>query len=210
MIEIMVILEHALKIMESLGPFGPLVFVPLFILATTLFFPGALLVLAAGALFGVPLGFALVSVSCVLSAGMVFLAGRHLSRGWILKKVASHKKIKALDDAVAEKGWRMVFLLRLTSVLPFPLLNYALGLSKIRFKEYILASWIGMMPGTLLYVYLGSFAGKTLFTPGEKKNTAAEWVFFALGLIVTLGVTVYATLIVKKALKTHEKTEAVS
>lgn len=201
--EMRILLEQVLRILENLGPLGPPAFVLLFFVWTTLFLPGVLMLLAAGALFGVPMGFCLVSLSSVLSASIIFLAGRYLSRGWVLKKIASNEKIRALDDAVAEKGWKMVFLLRCSALLPFPLMNYALGLSKIRFKHYILASWIGMMPGTFLYVYLGSVAGRMFLTAEPRSKMPVEWVFIAIGFAMTAGVAFYSTRIVKKALKTR-------
>jgi uncharacterized membrane protein YdjX (TVP38/TMEM64 family) len=147
------------------------------------------------------MGFVLASISSVLSAGGSFLAGRYLSRGWMLEKIALNEKIRAVDDAVSQEGWKMVALLRLTSIVPFSAMNYGLGLSRIRFRPYLLASWLGMMPGTLLYVYLGSLAGH-LAGAGRPEKLWAEWALSALGLLVTVWVSVRATQIVRNALKT--------
>lgn len=189
---------------QSLGALGPAAFILIYILGTLLFIPMPVLMLAAGALFGVPLGFALVSLSATLSAGGVFLAGRYFSRGWILKKIEAHERIRMLDDAVSKEGWKMVLLLRLAATLPFSLLNYILGLSKISFKHYILTSWIGMMPGMLLYVYLGFFAGKMVFDSNSRQKTALEWAFFVLGFVATLAITVYGAFVAKRALRTKK------
>lgn len=199
--------QYLFNIIEGLGALGSLVFVPLYILGTLIFVPNPILALAAGALFGVPIGFLLVSVSSTLSAGGIFLAGRSLSRKWVLKKIALNKKTKVLDDAVTKEGWKMVALLRQTAILPFSIMNYALGLSKITFKNYVLASWIGMMPGQILYVYLGSIAGEIALKGHQRQKTLAEWLFLVLGLIVTIGISVRATLVVKKALRTHHLAE---
>lgn len=166
--------------------------------------PLPVLTVAAGSLFGGPLGFALASLSSLISAGGVFLAGRYLSRKWLLGKITSSKKIQVLDDAVTDEGWKMVFLLRLTSILPFSVLNYGLGLSKIRFRHYLFATWAGMLTPILLYTYLGTLTGKAVFGKGERQTTFIEWVFFAAGLVITFGMTLYAASIVKKALQTHE------
>ena len=105
-----------------------------------------------------------------------------------------------MDDAVAKEGWKTVALLRQTAILPFSMMNYALGLSKITFKSYVLASWIGMMPGQILYVYLGSIAGEMVLEGHQRQKTITEWVFFALGLIVTIGMGIYAAKRVKMIL----------
>ncbi len=198
-------LEQILNSVAALGFFAPLVFVPISIIGTTLFVPTVLLALAAGAVFCVPMGFAVALASSLAGASGGFLAGRYLSRAWVLRNAASHKKLKALDNAVAKKGWKIVLLLRLSAIFPFMLLNYGLGLSKIRFRHYILASSIGMIPGTLLYVYLGSLAGKMVFQADHTHKTPIEWAFIAFGFSATLGIAVYSALIVKKALQTAEK-----
>ena len=194
--------EQILNMFEGLGFFKPFAFIPIYIIGTVLFVPTAVHSVGAGILFGVPMGIFLVSISPLISEGGFFLAGRYLSRAWVLKKVATNKKTQALYDAVAEGGWKMVVLIRLSAVLPFSLVNYALGLSKIRFSHYLAASWIGMIPGILLNVYLGSFAGKIILD-GHRQKNPAEWILFAVGLIATFAVTIYASVIVKKVLDAH-------
>ena len=195
--------EQTLNMLEGLGFFRPFVFIPIYVVGTMLFVPTIVLNLAAGILFNVPMGFLLVSISSVISEAGFFLAGRYLSRGWILKKIATNKKIQALYDAVAERGWKMVLLVRLSAVLPFSLVNYALGLSQISFSHYLAASWIGMIPGILLYVCLGSFLGRIVLETGQRKKTSAEWALFAVGLLATLVMTIYASAVVKKVLDAH-------
>ncbi len=194
--------EQTLNMFEGFGFFRPFVFILIYLIGTVLFVPTVVLSLGAGILFGVPMGFFLVSVSSVMSESGFFLAGRYLSRGWLLKKVATNKKTQALYDSVAEGGWKMVVLVRLSAVLPFSVVNYALGLSKIRFSHYLAASWIGMIPGILLNVYLGSFVGRIILE-GHRQKTPAEWILFVVGLIVTLVMTIYATVVVKKVLDAH-------
>ena len=195
-------LEQILNSVAAIGFFAPMAFVPIYIIGTILFVPTALLTLAAGALFGVPIGFAVTLASLLASASGVFLAGRNLSREWVIKNVASNKKIQALDNLVAEKGWKIVLLLRLSAIFPFTILNYGLGLTKIRFKHYMLASLIGMVPGTLVYVYLGSLAGIMIFETHLKQKSPIEWALIALGLAATLGLAIYSTLTVKKSFRT--------
>ena len=194
--------EQILNMLEGFGFFRPFAFIPIYVIGTMLFVPTVVLSLGAGVLFGVPMGFFLVSVSSLISEGGFFLAGRYLSRAWVLKKVAANKKTQALYDAVAEGGWKMVVLVRLSAVLPFSLVNYALGLSKIRFSHYLAASWIGMVPGILLNVYVGSFVGKIILD-GHRQKSPAEWILFAVGLIAMLAMTIYASVVVKKVLDAH-------
>src|SRR5687768_13405293 len=97
-----------LSAFESLGSFGPLIFILGYIIGTWLFVPLSFMTLSAGALFGGPLGFVIASLSSLISAAIIFLAGRYFSRQWIVHKIASSKKMMAVDDAVAKKGWKMV------------------------------------------------------------------------------------------------------
>jgi len=135
-----------------------LVFMLVYIVATVLILPGSLLTLSAGFLFGLGFGFALVSAASVIGACCAFLLGRYFARDWVAEKISGNAKFSALDNAVRDKGFVIVLLTRLSPVFPFSLLNYALGITAVRFPNYALASWLGMIPGTLLYVYLGSAA----------------------------------------------------
>lgn len=192
----------ALAWIQSLGSAGMGIYAGLYVLACVLFVPGSLLTLGAGAIYGVVAGSLIVSVSSVLGATAAFLVGRHLARGWIAKKIEGNARFAAIDDAVAEEGWRIVGLTRLSPVFSFNLLNYAYGLTRVSLREYVLASWIGMMPGTVMYVYLGSLAGDlaSLGAGAERATTPVEWALYALGLLATAGVTLYVTKIAKKAL----------
>lgn len=192
---------HLLNALYSLGALGPWVVIPVYVVAMTLFVPNPILGLASGAMFGTWAGFLLCSYSSVISAGCVFLAGRHLTRGWVFKKIIASPKVRAVDDAVTKGGWKMVALIRQTAILPFSVMNYGLGLSKIPFRHYILATWFSMMPGCLLYAYLGSLAGEMVFEGRQPKKTLMEWAFFTAGIAVTVGLGIYATKRIKKILR---------
>lgn len=140
-------------------------------------------------------GTLLVSLGSTLAVAISFLLGRFALRGWIERKLAHKSAFKTIDEAVGREGWKMVLLLRLSPVFPFTLLNYGLGLTKIRFGPALLASWIGMLPGTILYIYLGSIAQ---VATGE--TTTTQKVFYGIGLLATLVVTVRITKIAKRAL----------
>jgi uncharacterized membrane protein YdjX (TVP38/TMEM64 family) len=190
-------LKAALDWIGKLGPWGPVIFVGLYVVATVLFIPGSVLTLGAGAAFGVVLGSVLVSISATLGATAAFLVGRYLARDAIARKIERSEKFAAIDRAVADEGWKIVFLTRLSPVFPFTLLNYAFGLTRVKLSHYVLASWIGMMPGTVMYVYLGSLVN---VGAGHRQRTTGEWVLYGVGLLATIVVTVFVTRLAKRAL----------
>ena len=193
-------LTDLLKWTEGLGVMGPVVVAIFYVFACVFFIPGSILTLGAGFLFGPLIGTITVSVGSTMGAAAAFLVGRFMLRGPIEKKLAGHPKFSAIDKAVGEQGFKIVFLSRLSPVLPFVLLNYAYGLTKVSFWRYVLASWVGMMPGTIMYVYFGSTAGQLAkIASGEVKGGSAQTIFFAIGLIVTIGVVVMVTRVAQKA-----------
>ncbi len=191
------LLRGALNWVAQLGPWGPVLFIGLYVAATVLFLPGSVLTLGAGAVFGVVWGSVYVSVASTLGATCAFLVGRHLARDAIRRRTAGNARFAALDRAVAAEGWKIVGLARLSPLFPFTLLNYAFGLTEVRLGHFVLASWIGMMPGTVLYVYLGSLAQAAT---GERVRTPAEWTLYGVGLAATVAVTVVVTRAARRAL----------
>ncbi len=186
---------------RGLGWWGPLVFGVVYAV-TALVFPASILTLGAGFAFGVALGTVVVSLSSVTTAAMGFWLGRTLARGWVEAKVAASPKFRALDQGVAENGFKIVLLTRLSPVFPFLLLNYAYGLTKVRFRDFLIASWLGMLPGTVLYVYLGSTVREIAdLAAGNVERTPAQKVFFWAGLAVTAVVTVLVTRVARNALR---------
>ncbi|MEG3846702.1 TVP38/TMEM64 family protein [Microcoleus sp. herbarium19] len=195
------ILKNALESIASLGPWGPAAFILIYIVATVLFIPGSLLTLGSGVLFGVVGGSVCVSIGSVLGATCAFLVGRYLTRDWVSKQIENNQKFKAIDAAVASEGWKIVLLTRLSPIFPFNLLNYAFGVTQVSLRDYFFASWIGMIPGTVMYVYIGSLAGSlAALGSSGRSRTAAEWVLYGIGLVATIALTVYATRLAKKAL----------
>lgn len=195
--------RDALAWIAAAGPAGPLVFFGLYVAACVLMLPGSILTLGAGALFGIVNGTLLVSLSSTAGATAAFLVGRFLARGMVARRVAGNPAFAALDEAVAGEGWKIVGLTRLSPVFPFNLLNYAFGLTRVSLRDYVLASWAGMLPGTLLYVYLGSLAGSLAELGAQaagRARTPAEWVFYGIGLVATAAATVVVTRIARRAL----------
>src|SRR2546429_2316094 len=180
------LLKEALDWIGKLGPWGPVIFVGIYIVATVLFVPGSVLTLGAGAVFGVALGSVCVSISATLGATAAFLVGRYLARDAIARKIAKNEEFATIDRAVADEGWKIVLLTRLSPVFPFTLLNYAFGLTRVKLSHYIVASWLGMIPGTVMYVYLGSLVN---VGAGHRQRTTGEWALYGVGLLATIAVT---------------------
>ena len=199
-------LQLALQWIDSLGVWGPVMFIVIYILATVLFIPGSLLTLGAGVLFGVAWGSIFVSLASTLGATAAFLVGRYLARGWVAKQLEGKEIFQAIDRSVAKEGWKIVGLTRLSPVFPFNLLNYAFGITQVSLRDYFFASWFGMMPGTVMYVYIGSLLGSLATLAAgvqERERTQAEWALYGVGLIATVVVTVYVTRMAKKALESQ-------
>jgi uncharacterized membrane protein YdjX (TVP38/TMEM64 family) len=194
----------ALTWLAGFGVAGLAIFVIIYIIACVLMLPGSVLTLGVGAIYGVVQGTIAVSIGSTLGATAAFLVGRYLAREWVARRIAGNEKFKAVDEAVGREGWKIVLLTRLSPLFPFNLLNYAYGLTQVRLKHYILASWVGMMPGTIMYVYLGALAGDLAsLGGGARAKTPGEWSLFAVGLLATVAVTVLVTRIAKRALATR-------
>lgn len=197
-------LQNILIWVKSLGYLAPAAFIVIYNLATVFFIPGSLLTLGGGALFGVFWGSVYVFIGATIGATFAFLIGRYVSRDWVAKKIATNPKFKALEEAIAKEGLKIVLLTRLSPVFPFNLLNYALGVTQVSLKDYVLGS-IGMIPGTLMYVYIGFLIGDIASIGGQPQAVSQEtqiwqWIVQGIGLIATVGITVYITKLAKKAL----------
>lgn len=190
-----------LDTVKELGPWGPVLLAAVYVPACVFMIPGILLSLAAGSLFGPVVGTIAVSAGSVVGACAAFLIGRFLVRDWIEAKVAANPRFRAIDQAVAENGFKIVLLTRLSPVFPFNLLNYAYGLTKVRFRDYLLASWIGMLPGTIMYVYIGySVASIADFLAGKEDAGIGPTILKFVGLGLTVVLTVFITRMARQAL----------
>jgi uncharacterized membrane protein YdjX (TVP38/TMEM64 family) len=187
---------------EGLGPLGPIAFVVGYAVAVIAFIPGSALTLAGGAVFGVAQGTLLVFVAALLGSTGAFLVARHLARDAIERRIAGDDRFAAIDRAIGGQGRKIVLLLRLSPIFPFNLLNYGLGLTRVSLVDYVTAG-VGMLPGTLLYVYLGSAASQAVAAAGGAApgRTPAEWALFGVGLLATAVVTVSVTRIARRALR---------
>ena len=185
---------------RHLGLAGAFVFIGVYALAALCFLPGAIFTIASGLVYGIVGGTAVALVGATLGAGLSFLAGRYLFRKQIKKFAGKNKKFGAIDDAIGKQGWKIVGLLRLSPLIPFNVSNYFYGVTAIGFWPYLLASFIGMFPGTLLYAYLGAI-GQAGLSGGKKGYSPLEWTFLGIGLLATIGVTIFVSRLAKNALK---------
>ena len=188
---------------DGLGALGPLVFVAGYALATVAFIPGSLLTLAAGAMFGLTRGVMFVFVGATLGSTLAFLLSRYVARRAVERRLVGNARFAAVDRAIAAQGRRIVILLRLSPAFPFSLLNYALGLTRISLRDYVLAS-VGMLPGTILYVYYGKLAGDVaaLAGGGAPPRDTAYYMVLIVGLLATVIVTAVVTRTARAALRT--------
>ncbi len=186
---------------NGLGAWGPAAFIAGYALAVVAFAPASLLTLAGGAIFGVGAGVAYVFAAAVIGSSLAFLISRYLARTAIERRLAGNEKFAAIDRAVGRQGRWIVFLLRLSPAFPFNLLNYALGLTSVRFADYLAAS-VGMLPGTLLYVYSGKAIGDVAALAGgaARERGPSEFALLAIGLLATAVVTALVTRIARRAL----------
>lgn len=202
LLPVKVYISELLEWTRGLGAWGYLVLIAAYVVATVLFLPGSILTLAGGFLFGVIGGTIAVSAGSTLGASAAFLVGRYLARGVIEKKVSGNAKFGAIDEAVGNQGFKIVLLTRLSPIFPFNLLNYAFGLTRVRFGSYVLASWLGMIPGTVLYVYLGSTAKDLAQVfAGNVQGGMGQTALKIVGLLATVAVTVYITQVARRALR---------
>src|SRR5437870_5395577 len=188
----------------QMGVVGVFIFIGVYVLATVLLAPGSILTIGAGFAFGLWKGFLAVSAGATLGASLAFLIGRFIARDKVEAIARRNETFREIDNAIGEEGAKLIFLLRLSPVIPFNLSNYFYGLTAVKFWPYVLASWIGMMPGTFLYVYIGG-AGKAAVSAAadgeEMKHGWQYWTFTGVGLAATIVVTVWVTKIARDALR---------
>jgi uncharacterized membrane protein YdjX (TVP38/TMEM64 family) len=188
----------------QMGVVGVFIFIGVYALATVLLAPGSILTIGAGFAFGLWNGFLAVSAGATLGASLAFLIGRFIARDKVETIARRNETFREIDNAIGEEGAKLIFLLRLSPVIPFNLSNYFYGLTAVRFWPYALASWIGMIPGTFLYVYIGT-AGRAavLAAPGGEaiKRGWQYWTFLSVGLAATIAVTFWVTKIARSALR---------
>jgi uncharacterized membrane protein YdjX (TVP38/TMEM64 family) len=187
-----------------MGVAGIFIFIGVYAVATVLLTPGSILTIGAGFAFGLWKGFLAVSAGSTLGAALAFLVARFIARSRVETIAKGNDKFRRIDKAIGKQGARLIFLLRLSPVIPFNLSNYFYGLTSVKFWPYVLASWIGMIPGTFLYVYIGT-AGRAAVSAAANGEAVERgwqyWTFVSVGLAATATVTVWVTKIARDALQ---------
>ncbi len=191
----------ALEWVESLGVWAPLFVAAFYVVACVLLLPGGVLTLVAGFMFGMVVGTITVSIGSTLGVCAAFWVGRTLARGWVERKVGARPKFAAIDEAVGREGFKIVMLTRLNPIFPFNLQNYAYGLTKVRFWQYALASWIGMLPGTIVYIYIGSAARSLTAAATGEVGGPLKQVFLWGGLALTIVAVGFIGRLARKAIQ---------
>jgi len=191
-------LESSLRRLSSLiddaGPWGPILYGLTYAIATVAMVPGSILTFFAGVSFGLGVGTLTVSIASTAGAALSFLAARRLARNRVSRLLEQRPYLTAIDKALEQGGWKTVALMRLSPAIPFNLQNYLWGLTPVRFLTYTLASWIAMLPGTFLYVYLGYISREAAgAATGEEPLQAARWILQGAGLLATVVATIYVT-----------------
>jgi uncharacterized membrane protein YdjX (TVP38/TMEM64 family) len=171
--------ERATEWLNSMGPWAPLSFIAAMVLLCVLCVPGVFLTIAAGAFFGLPLGFLYAWTGAQLGASASFFISRHVARAWVMRRLAHRPLLSAVEEAVSGEGWKIVFLLRLAPGSPFFLLNYLFGLTRVRYRDYVWATAISSIPGTLTFVYVGAIGHLAV---SGRMRTVWDWVLYGIGL----------------------------
>lgn len=195
------VLRTILARIHDLGAWAPLFFILTYIVACLTFFPGVILTLGGGVLFGVVRGTLFVSIGATIGAGCAFLLSRYLARNWVTRKFSNNQRFRAIDDAVERDGWKIVGLIRLSPAFPFIPLNFVFGLTKIPFWHFFFITWVSIIPMSCMFVYLGSLIGDIAALGNQPIATGhTKWVVTSIGLTTTIIVTVLVTRIARRAL----------
>jgi len=185
---------------QQLGPLGVVVFIVAYALATVLFLPGWIFTVGAGLIYGIVGGTLVALTGAVIGATLAFIVARYFVRKNIEDYAKKNPRFQAIDEAIGKNGWKIIGLLRLSPLIPFNLSNYFYGITAVSLKAYIAISAVGMIPGTLLYAYLGAI-GKAGIAGEKTQHSSAQYILLGVGLVATIAVTVLVSRIAKNALK---------
>lgn len=193
-------LLQAVTAVRGLGAAGVVVYGVLYVLATVLMLPATVVSLGAGLLYGQWLGSTVVAIGATVGSTLAFLLGRTALRGTVEGWMAERPRFRALDAAMADQGFKIVLLMRLSPVFPFSLINYGLGLTRVTLPEYVAATFLGILPGVFLFVYVGTtLDGLGQLASGADAGAAGQ-VLKWVGLLATVAVTAVITRTARRAL----------
>ncbi|XP_030486638.2 uncharacterized protein LOC115703389 [Cannabis sativa] len=193
--------DFLIWVKEDLGPWGPIVLAIAYVPLTVLAVPASILTLGGGYLFGLPLGLVADSIGATIGATAAFILGRTIGRSYVISKLKNYPKFEAVAIAIQRSGFKIVLLLRLVPLLPFNMLNYLLSVTPVRIEEYVVATWLGMMPITFTLVYIGTtLKDLSDVTHGWNELSTSNWVFIALGFGISIIILVFITKVAKASL----------
>ncbi|MFS8020252.1 putative SNARE associated golgi family protein [Helianthus anomalus] len=194
--------DFLLWVENDLGPWGPLALAVAYIPLTILAVPASVLTLGGGYLFGLPMGFLADSIGAVIGATAAFLLGKTIGRSYVISKLGDYPQFRAVAIAIQKSGFKIVLLLRLVPLLPFNMLNYLLSVTPISIWEYVMASWLGMMPITFALVYVGTTLKDLAdVTHGWSQFSKTRWALVILSFVVSVILMVVVTKVAKSALE---------
>ncbi len=181
------------------GIWGHIIFAVVYAVATVALAPGALLTVAAGVAFGLQ-GFPTVVIGATAGAALAFLVGRYFARAWVERQIRKSRIFQAIDKAIEADGWKIVGLMRLSPLVPFNLQNYFFGVTKVGFWPYLITTFFGIMPGTLLYVWIGSLGAAAGIGSGDEAGLYKN-IAYGVGLAATALVTIIVSRKARQKLK---------
>jgi uncharacterized membrane protein YdjX (TVP38/TMEM64 family) len=195
---VLTILAH----IQSFGPAAPIAFIAIYAFAVVALIPASLLTIAGGAVFGLIRGVIYALVGATLGSTAAFLIGRYAARRLVATRLAEMPRFLAIEQAVSARGRRIVFLLRLSPVVPFNFLNYVLGLTTISVWDFVIAS-LGTVPGAFVYAYAGKVTGEALAFAGQAQvpKNASYYAVLVAGLVATVAATTVVTRTARRALQ---------
>lgn len=184
------------QLLADLGPWAPVVFILLYVAACVAMVPASFLTIGAGAVFGILWGSVFVYVGATLGAGAAFLVSRYVARDWVTRRFGHRPAFALIDTAVGEEGWKIVFLTRLAPVFPFFIMNYAYGLTRVPFAQYMLATFFGILPGSTLFVFIGYTLGQA----SSQESTWTDWLKRGFILVTAVFALIYCGKVARRAL----------
>ncbi len=201
------VLNNIIVECRALGIYGIMIFIVVYALLCIALAPGSIITMAVGAVYGFGIGYVVVTLGSLLAATLSFLIGKFLFHNAISNWLIKYPRIKLIQNAISKKGLIIVFLMRLSPLFPFAISNYAFSLTDISFKNYFFISWVGMIPGTVLYVYLGVLSTSLIQTDVALQGKTALMV---AGLCATVLLSWFIAKIARSALYSQLDTENIS
>lgn len=194
-------LQRLITWADGIGTIGRVVYIFFYAAAAILFVPGSILTLGAGYLFGLGEGVIVVAIGATIGAAGAFVVGKYFMTDWIRERTSHYPKFQSVYHAIGKEGGKIIFFLRLSPLFPFSASNYLYSLTSVRFIPYVVATFFGILPGTVMYVYFGTLIESLTDLAGEgRERSPLEWILYGVGLVATVFITIYATRIAKKAI----------